>query len=114
MVRKFAFYARCGDELRGVSIQLPFADQKLKKGAQARELSCHRSFFLFLGMQAGHPFADRQAVYLLDRKIVAPLDLEQKRTKLLEIARVIPDRMIRNAPLVFQVFEEIFERRLET
>src|SRR5688572_11235447 len=59
-------------------------------------------------MQRRHPFADRQTVDLLDRNILSPLDLQQKRVKLFEIARVIPDRMIGEITLVFEMVEKLF------
>ena len=64
-------------------------------------------------MQLCHPFANGQTVDSLDREILTPLDLQQKGTKLIKIARVIPDRVIGEITFVFEVIEKLCEGIVE-
>jgi len=63
-----------------------------------------------IAVEISHPFADRQAVDLRHRHIGTLFDGEQMLLKLLEVARVIPQRMRAQITLVFEVLEELIYR----
>ena len=54
-------------------------------------------------MQFRHPLPDRQPIYLIEGDIVSLFDLQQVGAELVEITRVIPERMLAHITLVFQV-----------
>ncbi len=62
-----------------------------------------------IAMQRRHPFAYRQPIDLVQRKVIALLYRKQMLLKLLQIARIIAQRMRAQITLVFEVLEKLCE-----
>ena len=60
-------------------------------------------------MQARHPFADRQAVNIVNRYIITILYFKKVRFELVEIAGLVAQRMRIHVPFISQMFEKFGE-----